>query len=194
MRAGRRLLLRTGEFLVGQACRQLPRGIRQDRFREWTAELPVILADRQAGPAPLRAARMLGYAADTFRGAARVPVSCGRPQPRMTAVFWALLAAGLGVTAFDIMAVAGAPGDPLSYLRLAWALLQIAYPVAMLRHTAPLAGLAIVSAGTLAGAAISIWAATRSPADWANYFNAGFLLVVTLTTWFVARLAYARRS
>lgn len=187
--SARRLLLAIGEFLVGQACRQLPAGLRQERYREWVAELPAILADRQAGPAPLRAARMLGYAADTFRGAARAPVTGRRPQPLMTAAFWTLLMAGLGVAAAYITAIAGAPGDPLNYLRLAWALLQIAYSVAMLRHSAPRVSIALVSAGSLAGAAVSLWAAARSPADWANYFSAALLLALTLATWIVARLA-----
>jgi hypothetical protein len=69
-----RLLLGIGEYVVGLACHQLPRDIRQERYREWAAELPIILHDRQIGTAPLRAARMLGYAADTLRGAARTPV------------------------------------------------------------------------------------------------------------------------
>jgi hypothetical protein len=38
-------LLRIGEFLVGLACRRLPRRIRDGRYQEWAAELPVILHD-----------------------------------------------------------------------------------------------------------------------------------------------------
>jgi hypothetical protein len=40
-------LLRTGEYLVRRACRRLPPDIRDDRYREWTAELPAILHDPQ---------------------------------------------------------------------------------------------------------------------------------------------------
>src|ERR1700678_1230987 len=70
---GERALLRVGEYLVDRACRRLPRGTRKDRYREWAAELPAILHDPEIRFAPRRAVRMLGYAADTLRGAARTP-------------------------------------------------------------------------------------------------------------------------
>jgi hypothetical protein len=38
-------LLRLGEYLVGRACRGLPAEERDERYREWTAELPAILHD-----------------------------------------------------------------------------------------------------------------------------------------------------
>jgi hypothetical protein len=63
--------LRAGGFLVSLASRRLPPGIRQERYQEWLAELPVILRDR--GPAPVRVARMLAFAADTLRGTALAP-------------------------------------------------------------------------------------------------------------------------
>ena len=63
-------LLRTGEYLVRRACRRLQPEIRDDRYREWTAELPAILHDPQIRLGPHRALRMLGYAADTLRGTA----------------------------------------------------------------------------------------------------------------------------
>jgi hypothetical protein len=66
---GERWALRAGEYLVARACRRLPAEIRQERYREWVAELPVILRDRDAGPAPRRVVRMLAFAADTLRGA-----------------------------------------------------------------------------------------------------------------------------
>jgi hypothetical protein len=65
---GERWALGAGERLVAWACRRLPAGIREERYREWAAELPVILHDRDAGPAPLRVVRMLAFAADTLRG------------------------------------------------------------------------------------------------------------------------------
>jgi len=68
---GERWALRAGELLVSLASRRLPPGIRQERYQEWLAELPVILRDR--GPAPVRVARMLAFAADTVRGAALAP-------------------------------------------------------------------------------------------------------------------------
>jgi hypothetical protein len=65
---GERWALRGGEHLVARACRRLPAGIREERYREWVAELPVILHDRDAGPAPRRVVHMLIFAADTLRG------------------------------------------------------------------------------------------------------------------------------
>jgi hypothetical protein len=55
---GERQLLRPGEYLVRRACQRLPQDIREERYREWTAELPVILRDPQIRLAPLRAVRM----------------------------------------------------------------------------------------------------------------------------------------
>lgn len=67
---GERYALRAGEHLVSLACRRLPARIRPEQYQEWLAELPVILRDRDAGPAPLRVIRMLAFAADTLRGTA----------------------------------------------------------------------------------------------------------------------------
>jgi hypothetical protein len=65
---GERHALRAGEYLVSLACRRLPPRVREERYQEWLAELPVILHDRGAGSAPLRVVRMLAFAADTARG------------------------------------------------------------------------------------------------------------------------------
>lgn len=70
---GERWLLRAGEFMVGRAARHLPAAAREERCREWAAELPVILGDPEIKPAAARAARMLWFAADTVRGAALGP-------------------------------------------------------------------------------------------------------------------------
>jgi hypothetical protein len=70
---GERGLLRTGEFLLARAVRRLPGRVRDERYREWAAELPAILRDPSLGPSWRRAARMLGYALDTIRGAALRP-------------------------------------------------------------------------------------------------------------------------
>jgi hypothetical protein len=75
---GERWLLRTGEFMVGRASRHLPAAARDERFREWTAELPVILHDPDIRPAAARAVRMLWFAADTLRGAALRPGTADR--------------------------------------------------------------------------------------------------------------------
>src|ERR1700722_5590457 len=78
---GERTLLRIGGYLVGRACQRLPRKIRDDRCREWTAELPAILHDPEVRLGSHRALRMLCYAADTNRGTARAP---GRTRRRRT--------------------------------------------------------------------------------------------------------------
>jgi hypothetical protein len=70
---GERYALRAGEHLVSLACRRLPARIRQEQYQEWLAELPVILRDRDTGPAPMRVVRMLAFAADTLRGTALAP-------------------------------------------------------------------------------------------------------------------------
>jgi hypothetical protein len=70
---GERGLLRAGELLVARAARRLPARVRDERYREWAAELPAILRDPSLGPPWRRAARMLGYALDTIRAAALRP-------------------------------------------------------------------------------------------------------------------------
>ena len=70
-------LLRIGEYLVRRACHRLPPETRGERYREWAAELPAILHDREIRLAPYRAVRMLGYAADTLRGTARASGRAG---------------------------------------------------------------------------------------------------------------------
>ncbi len=70
---GDRGLLRTGEFLVARAARRLPARVRDERYREWAAELPAILRDPSLGPPWRRAALMLGYALGTIRAAALRP-------------------------------------------------------------------------------------------------------------------------
>ena len=69
---GERGLLRTGEFLVACATRRLPAKVRDERYREWAAELPPSAGSRP-GIAGRRAARMLGYALDTIRATALGP-------------------------------------------------------------------------------------------------------------------------
>jgi hypothetical protein len=60
---GEPALLRLGESLVRRACRRLPRTARDDRYREWAAELPAILHDPEIRLAPRRALRMLACGA-----------------------------------------------------------------------------------------------------------------------------------
>lgn len=99
---GERQLLRLGEYLVGRASRRLPRRIRAERYREWSAELPVILHDPQISLAPRRAVRMVVYAADTLRGTALMHVRGQRRSARLlTAVGVVLVAAGLALASLS---------------------------------------------------------------------------------------------
>lgn len=75
---GERRLLRIGEYLIARAGRHLPAEARDERYREWVAELPAILRDPDVRPAARRAARMLGYASGTIRGTALTPGSARR--------------------------------------------------------------------------------------------------------------------
>ena len=100
---GERGLLRTGEFLVACATRRLPARVRDERYREWAAELPAILQDPSLGSPGRRAARMLGYALDTIRATALGPgqdrnqgAHRGRdPRAAVRTARWLLFPAGL---------------------------------------------------------------------------------------------------
>ena len=117
---GERGLLCIGEYLIGCAARLLPGRIRDERRREWTAELPAILRDPDARPAVRRAARMLGYAAGAVWGTA---LARGGARGRLTvvmAVVTGLCAAALlaGVVTNTWGAVQ-APGDWVPYCWIA---------------------------------------------------------------------------
>ena len=94
---GERRLLRIGEYLIARACAHLPAGARQERYREWVAELPAILHDPGVRPAARRAARMLGYASGTIRGTALAPGSARRVLARIAGVAAQLIVAGLAL-------------------------------------------------------------------------------------------------
>ena len=78
---GERRLLRIGEYLIGRAARLLPAEMRDERRREWAAELPAILRDPDTRLAAHRAARMLGYVAGTLWGTA---LAAGGARGRLT--------------------------------------------------------------------------------------------------------------
>jgi hypothetical protein len=184
---GERALLRVGEYLVGRACRRLPRGIRDERYREWTAELPVILHDREIRLAPYRAVRMLAYAADTLRGTALTPGRARRRAACSSALVPGLFfMAGLVAMVWSIWNAARAPGDWVNYVQVAWSLLLVAWPIGQfLGSTARVTGLIII-AGNLAGLVVFIGNAVRAPADWVNYFMAAWLFLL-LAAWWVTR-------
>lgn len=193
MRAERGLL-RLGEYLVGRACQRLPRDIREGRYREWAAELPAILHDPQIRLAPRRALRMLGYAMDTVRGTALMHARARRQTHAMTVALIILFIAGLVVVTWNIWNIAGAPGHPLNYLRLAWSLLLVAYPISMLRRSAARPTTLIAISGSLVGVAVSVWDAGQAPADWVNYIAAALLVLLLLALWLASRWARTRRA
>ena len=190
---GEQRLLRFGEYLVGRACQQLPQDIREERYREWVAELPAILHDPQIRPAPRRAVRMLGYAADTLRGTIMTPGTArGRIARLSPAVDLLFLVAGLVAVALSVWAIVQAPGDGRRYLWLAWSLLFVAYRI---RKRARSDGrvTALLGMGvTLVAAAAFLGNAVRAPGDWVNYFLAALLLLPLLVglplAWWLRRL------
>jgi hypothetical protein len=193
MRAERQLL-RLGEYLVSRACQRLPKAIREERYREWAAELPAILHDPQIRLAPRRAVRMLGYAADTFRGTTLTHIRARRKTPAMTAALSILLCTGLALVTWNLWDIVRAPGHPLNYLLLAWSLLLLAYPVSTLLRSAMRVATLIASSGSLAGVAVSLWDAAQAPGDWVNYFEAALLVLLLLALWFANRWARTRRT
>jgi hypothetical protein len=178
---GERQLLHIGEYLVGRACQRLPRDIREERYREWVAELPAILHDPQVRPTLWRAVRMLSYAADTLRGAI---IKAQRPVPHgMTAVLYLLLIANLASAAWEAWSIVRVPGNGLNYAQLAWSLLAVGYVVSILAHSAQRVTVMFIVSSFLVGVAISLWNVTQAPGDWANYFQAAFYFVLLLVSW-----------
>jgi hypothetical protein len=114
---GERPLLRAGEYLIGRSCRRLPSQIRDERYREWTAELPAILHDPGTRFAVRRAVRMLGYAADTIRGTARTSRRARRrPAARRAMMIGLRVIPELAAVACIAAMTATASGDRVSYL------------------------------------------------------------------------------
>ena len=188
---GERALLRAGEYLVGRACLRLPPGIRDERFREWAAELPAILHDPEIRPAARRAVRMLGYAADTLRGTALSPGRGGRRPAAHTAVGSGLLTgltiASLGLVAWSSWDLAQHPGYWVNYVRVAWALLLVASPVSQYgRSTTRMTGLIIVST-SLAGVVDISRDLVRAPGDWVNYLVVACLSLGPVAWWLAVR-------
>jgi hypothetical protein len=192
MRAERRLL-RAGEYLVGRACRRLPPDMREERYREWTAELPAILHDPQIRPARRRAARMLAYAADTLRGTITTPGRARGRIPRVSAALDLLFpVAALAVVALNVWSIAQGPGDVQNYLYGAWGLLLVAHAIRkQVRPAGRVTALLGISA-ILALGAVFLWNAAQAPGDWVYYFLAASLLLPLLVglplAWWLRRL------
>ena len=186
MRAERQLL-HVGGYLVHLACQQLPPDIREERYREWAAELPAILHDPQVRLAPWRAARMLGYAADTLRGTAMTAARARPRMPRMTVWLYLILAACLVNVVLNSWAIVRAPGHGPNYLQLTWSLLLVAFAISKLVHSATRVIKLIVVSATLTGVAMNLWNAAQAPGDWVNYFVAALLLLSLVAVWLVSR-------
>ena len=189
---GERQLLRLGEYLLRRACQRLPPDIRQERYREWAAELPAILQDPQIKHSPRRAVHMLAYAADAVRGAAMTPARARRRTSRMAALLCLVLVAGLITVAWEMWTIVQAPGQALNYAQLAWGLLLVAFPVSALARGVDRVTVRIGISGVLVGVAVSFWRAAQAPGDWVNYLVAGYQFLL-LAWWLVSRRARARR-
>jgi hypothetical protein len=72
---------RVAEYWIRRACGWLPPGLRDERYREWAAELPAILSDPGVRGAARRRARAIRYAAGVYRGARRLGRAAGQPRP-----------------------------------------------------------------------------------------------------------------
>jgi hypothetical protein len=185
---GERALLRTGEYLVGRSCRRLPPEIRDERYREWVAELPAILHDREIRLAPYRAARMLGYAADTLRGTSLTPGRTRRRSAVPSTLPLALLfVAGLVTVVWGIWDAVRAPEHGVNYVQVAWSLMLVAWPISQYVQSGARMTRLIFIAGGLAGEVVYMWNAVQAPGDWVNYFVAACLFLLYLAWWLIRR-------
>ena len=114
-----RQLLCIGEYLVGRACRRLPGKVRDERYREWTAELPAIVHDPDTRLAAHRAVRMLCYAVDTIRGTALTSGQARRRPALRAAVIGLRIIRELAVAAFLIWAAVKTPGNRVHFFLVA---------------------------------------------------------------------------
>jgi hypothetical protein len=76
---------RIGERLIRASCRRLPANERDERCREWSAELPAILDDASTRLPILRSVRALRYSAGISRTTRHLGRASGRPAQAGTA-------------------------------------------------------------------------------------------------------------
>ena len=117
------------------------------------------------------------------------PGGAWRRPSRVTAVLSLILLAALISAAGGIWTTVRAPGHGLGYLQLAWALLLVALPIAVLARAALRMTLLIIVSGNLAGVAVLVW---QGPGDWVNYVMAAWPLLFLLVGLLLAR-RWARR-
>jgi hypothetical protein len=70
--SGAALVRQLAERRIRRACRRLPEELREECYREWTAELSAILGDSGGGRGFVRAARALSYSAGISRATRRL--------------------------------------------------------------------------------------------------------------------------
>jgi hypothetical protein len=153
--SGDRHAQRIAEWLIHAACRRLPADERAERCREWTAELPAILADEGIRPSLLRALRAIAFGAGiskttrqltrlTRAGARRTRNAQWRAgglptRPTDLAIrvviglsAWLVFVAG----AIALVAVVGTRADPHPWPLLLIAALAVAFDAFCLRDIA----------------------------------------------------------
>jgi hypothetical protein len=183
-----RALLRIGEYLVGRACLRLPGEIRDERYREWTAELPAILHDPEIRLAPRRTVRMLRYAAGTLRGTALTPGRARRrPAAPPTPLLGLLAIAGLAAVVWNTRAMVRAPGQWVNYVQVAWSLLLVAWPISQFVRTAARMTWLIGISAAVAGLVVCTWSAAQAPGDWVSYIASALLFLFVVALWLVRR-------
>jgi hypothetical protein len=104
---GRGSVLRLAQVLINEACQRLPADARQDREREWAAELAAIIDDPDIRRRWRRHLRALRFAVAQRRTVRRLTWPAGAARVRVIVARTALASAGAAV----ILAVAMIPLD-----------------------------------------------------------------------------------
>lgn len=121
--------------------------------------------------APRRAVRMLGYAADTLRGAALTPGPARRRLTGPWAIWLGLVfVAGLVFMAWSVRNTVRVPENWINYVDVAWSLLLVAWSLSQYVRPAGRVTRLISASYCPAGMVYFIGQAVQAPGDWANYF------------------------
>jgi hypothetical protein len=159
---------RLAEHLIRRACRHLPDDTRDDRYREWAAELPAILRDPDIRFRLNRSARALLYAADHHRGTRRLPRTSTTPRARAVLTRLVPVFSKSAVSAWirPVIAVAGAVGIVVAGVFALGEAQQFLTPVNQVTHhtphTAPDNALLYILIGSLLAVAVVMAAAALS--------------------------------
>lgn len=115
---------RAAEGIIAAACRRLPDDTRDDRCREWSAEIPAILQDPGTRPAVLRAARALGYALGIIRCARHPQFTGGGRRRSARGDLIVRVGTGLGIY-LAVLGLILAAGLVFGHQHAAWLLLSV---------------------------------------------------------------------